>query len=151
MTGNITDKKHVTMLITNTQCSERNVFFFSIFPGHLLLNTKKKKKKKKKDSPTYLPYFFWNRYRKQTIFFLGLKTVEEIRPEQMCFKVLFISLSWWRSFDMWWQLIPKASVHFYQSHQIACILPCTLQFKCKSMISWTYVFVEKYKSEFLQI
>ena len=45
--------------------------FFSIFPGHLLLNTKKKKKKKK-DLPTYLPYFFWNRYRKQTIFFLGL-------------------------------------------------------------------------------
>ena len=47
--------------------------FFSIFPGHLLLNTKKKKKKKKKDLPTYLPYFFWNRYRKQTIFFFRPK------------------------------------------------------------------------------
>ena len=45
--------------------------FFSIFPGHLLLNTKKKKKKK--DLPTYLPYFFWNRYRKQTIFFFRPK------------------------------------------------------------------------------
>ena len=32
---------------------------------------KYKKKRKEKDLPTYLPYFFGNRYRKQTIFFLG--------------------------------------------------------------------------------
>ena len=48
--------------------------FFSIFPGHLLLNTKKKKKKKKIYLPTY-PIFFGTVTGNKQFFFLGLMIV----------------------------------------------------------------------------
>ena len=61
--------------------------FFSIFPGHLLLNTKKIKKKKKIYLPTY-PIFFGTVTGNKQFFFLGLNTKQE---QQVLVKCIYVS------------------------------------------------------------